>query len=372
MGWCTTSDLDQFTAAADGYLRSRAAENTLLLSAAQAAYAGRPGRPAAGGLLFGWWEPPGGGAPRGVFLHDPSVPLLLSSQVPEIAAALAAALAKMSRQVCGVDAPTEAADAFAAAWTQRAGTVARVHRHCSVYRLTCADLARPGAPATPGPALRPAAGPGQGPAGRLRVAAPGDLPLVTRWLAAYAAETAERIGSPTELAADLISYGGAVLWEVPPRPGHRWDGHHQMLPPRREALPPGEAAAQPAALAALTRPVAGSVRISMVYTPGERRRSGYAAALTRAVSRAVLAGDSPGASGLLGGRAARGPVAEVVLVTDRNRPDRWGTRQGYQLVSERTVLRFGPVSGPLPRLPSAGRAPRLPTGPLPRLPRLPR
>jgi len=37
MGWCTTFDLDQFAAAAGGYLRSRAAENTLLLSAAQAA-----------------------------------------------------------------------------------------------------------------------------------------------------------------------------------------------------------------------------------------------------------------------------------------------------------------------------------------------
>ncbi len=41
MGWCTTFDLDRFAAAAGGYLRSRAAENTLLLSAAQAA---RPGQ----------------------------------------------------------------------------------------------------------------------------------------------------------------------------------------------------------------------------------------------------------------------------------------------------------------------------------------
>ena len=39
MGWCTTFDLDRFAAAAGGYLRSRAAENTLLLSAVQAARA---------------------------------------------------------------------------------------------------------------------------------------------------------------------------------------------------------------------------------------------------------------------------------------------------------------------------------------------
>jgi len=369
MGWCTTSDLDQFTAVAGGYLGSRAAENTLLLSGVQEAYAARlnrppaasPGRAAVAGPLYGWWEPPEGGPPRGAFLHDPPVPLLLSCRLPEIAAALAAALARLSRQVCGVDATAGAADAFAAAWTQRAGTMARVHRHCNVYRLTAADLARPGS--------GPPAGTVHGPAGRLRVAGPGDLPLVTRWLAAYAAETAERIGSPADLAADLISYRGAVLWELPPRPGHRWDGHHRVLPYRREAAAPAEGAAQPAALAALTRPVAGSVRVSMVYTPGEHRRRGYAAAVTLAVSRAVLAGD---ASSLLGGPAARGPVAEVVLITDRNRPDRWGTRLGYQLVSERTVLRFGPMTGPLPRLPGAGRAPRLPTGPLPRLPRLPR
>ena len=70
MGWCTTSDLDQFAAAAEGYLRFRAAENTMLLSAAVAARSGRPahvvGQPSApgatvagpgiaSGMLYGWW-----------------------------------------------------------------------------------------------------------------------------------------------------------------------------------------------------------------------------------------------------------------------------------------------------------------------------
>src|SRR5690349_2437261 len=125
MGWRTTFDIDRFAAAAGGYLRSRAAENTLLLSAAQAAEAAqagwraqavgqRPGSPGPG-LLFGWWEPPDGGEPRGAFVHDPAVPLLISGKAPEIAAALSATLAKTGRPVCGVDAPTEVADAFAAA-----------------------------------------------------------------------------------------------------------------------------------------------------------------------------------------------------------------------------------------------------------------
>jgi hypothetical protein len=358
MGWCTTFDLDRFAAAAGGYLRSRAAENILLLSAVQAArsaqLAGHGGgvKPTApepgGGWLFGWWEPPGGGEPRGVFLHDPAAPLLLSGLVPEMAASLAATLAKMGRPVLGVDAPTEAADAFAAAWSQRAGTGVRAHRHCHVYRLAgpgggVGVGAGPGA--VPGASPQAARGlPGAGgwpppqlpgPPGRLRVATAGDQPLLADWLAAFANETAERIGSPRDLAAELVSYGGAVLWETPGRP-------------------------RDAALATLTRPVAGTVRISMLYTPPERRHSGYASALTMAVSRAVLSAAASGGGG----------AGEIVMITDRNRPNLWATRLGYQLVSERAVLRFGPVTGPVPQLRRTGPMPRLPTGPLHRLPRL--
>jgi hypothetical protein len=347
MGWCTTFDLDQFAAAAGGYLRSRAAENTLLLSAAQAAkdakdakdeqaaragwrtrVAGQRAEAAGPVVLFGWWEPPDGGEPRGAFVHDPSVPLLIAGKAPEMGAALAATLAKMGRQVFGVDAPTEVADAFAAAWSQRAGTTVRGHRNCRVYRLAGAPL---------GVEM-------PGPAGRLRCATAGDRALLADWLTAFAAEAAERLGSASDLAADLISDGGAVLWEVPQRPGRLRDAAHQ-----------------PVALVTLTGPVAGTVRISIVYTPPERRHSGYATALTLAVSRAVLAGAWPGASGR---------VNEVVMITDKNRSDRWGGRLGYQLVGERAVLRFGPVTGPMPKTHPAGAMPRLPTGPLPRLPRL--
>ena len=390
MGWCTTFDLDRFAAAAGGYLRSRAAENTLLLSAVQAARAAHsaglagPAQAMApepgGGWLFGWWEPEAGGEPRGVFLHDPGAPLLISGLVPELAASLAATLAKMGRPVLGVDAPTGAADAFAAAWSQRAGTGVRMHRHCHVYRL-----AGPGVATGPdaGPGASPPAGRGlpgagawpppqlPGPPGRLRVAAAGDQPLLADWLAAFANEAAERIGPAGDLAAELISYGGAVFWETPQRAGRPWDAAH-FLPGARHrdasnadashgnAAQAREPVAQPAALATLTRPVAGTVRISMLYTPPERRHSGYATALTLAVSRAVLSGPASGGGG----------AHEIVMITDRNRPNQWATRLGYQLVSERAVLRFGPVTGAVPRVHRTGPMPRLPTGPLPRLPRL--
>jgi hypothetical protein len=367
MGWRTTSELDEFSAAAGGYLRSRAAENSLLLTAELDARSGWRGRAADGGpgglpagkLLFGWWEPPGGGTPRGAFLHDPAVPLLVAGQVPELAAALAGTLARTGRPVCGVDAPSEAADAFAAAWRQRSGTTARVHRRRSVYLL-----GGDGAPPALGAAAHRLPSPGAGVAGRVRVADVSDLPLLAGWISAFSAESAEQISSPAEFAAELIGYGGAVLWEVPERPAR-----HLGLPHRRDAGPPAEPGYQPAALAGLTRPVAETVRISVVYTPPDRRRSGYAAALTLAVSQALLSGDA-GVPGLLGGPAARGRVREIVMITDGFRPARWGSRLPYRLISERTVLRFGPVTGPVPRLRAGGAAPRLPTGPLPRLPRL--
>ena len=321
MGWCTTFELDRFAAAAGGYLRSRAAENTLLLSAAQAAEAAQAGRRAqvtgqqpgapGTGMLFGWWEPPDGGEPRGAFVHDPPVPLLISGRAPEMGAALAATLAKLGRQVCGVDAPTEVADAFAAAWSGRGGTTVRAHRNCRVYRLAGVPQGTPpqgtpaqgppsratlpqGMPAVPGTGGWPSAEV-PGPAGRLRVATAEDQGLLADWLTAFATEAAERISSPSDLAADLISYGGAVFWEVP-RQAQPAQGRRALpadpAPPRRRAVrgtrPPADGAGDPDPSGRRDRPH------RRVYTLPERRRSGYATALTLAVSRAVLTGGGPG------------------------------------------------------------------------------
>jgi hypothetical protein len=126
------------------------------------------------------------------------------------------------------------------------------------------------------------------------------------------------------------------------------------------------------AFATLSRPVAGTVRISMVYTAPERRRGGYAVALLQAVSRAILAGDAPGgAHGVLGSASVRGCVHEIVMISDMIRPGQLAGRFGYQLIGERAVLRFGPATGPIARTHSTNSMPRLPTGPLPRLPRRP-
>jgi hypothetical protein len=403
MGWCTTSDHDQFAAAAGGYLRSRAAENTMLLSAAATVGSGRAAqvvgqpsgpRPAGGAavgdteVLYGWWEPPDGSGPRGAFLHDPAVPLLVAGRTPEMAAALAGTLAKMGRHVVGVDAPVEAADAFAAAWSQRSRAAIRVHRHCRVYRLTAAAAAAGAAgvgPAGVCPApvstapvstagvstssVTPAGDPGgwpspptPGSAGRLRPVTAADRGLLIDLLVAYGIEAGERIASPPEMADDLISYGGAVLWEVPQRTSRIKEAAHYLVSPqhRDAAQQQAEPALQPVAMAAVARPVAGTVRINIVYTMPERRRSGHAAAVTLEVSRAALAGTVPA--------SAAEPATEVVLIANGTRSDRRAARLGYELVGERAVLRFGPSTGTPQKLSSTTRPmPRLPTGPLPRL-----
>ena len=153
-----------------------------------------------------------------------------------------------------------------------------------------------------------------------------------------------------------------MLWEVPQRTSRIKEAAHYLVSPqyRDAAQQQPEPSLQPVALATVARPVAGTVRINIVYTMPDRRRNGHAAAVTLEVSRAVLAGTVPG--------TAAGKAAEVVLIADGTKSDRRAARLGYQLVTERAVLRFGPATGPLPRLQSTTRPmPRLPTGPLPRL-----
>jgi GNAT superfamily N-acetyltransferase len=288
MAWCTTASLDKFLAAANGYLTSKAAENTLLLSAAQDLHGADP--------LFGWWEPSEGTQPRGAFLHAPPGPLLIAGGAPETAAALAAPLARAGRLVRGVDAPAEAAVAFAAAWSQRAGVDVRVQRQSRLYRLTGKVPDYPWPP------------------GRPRAVTVADRKLLVEWLRAFRGEVGQFTGAPEETADDLLGYGGATFWE---------------------------AADGPVAMAAVSQPVARTVRISIVYTPPDSRRHGYAAAVMLAVTRAVLAGQA----------------RDVVMITDGTRL-RHASRLGYELIGERAMLSFGPPSGALPRAP---------TGPLPRL-----
>jgi predicted GNAT family acetyltransferase len=109
-------------------------------------------------------------------------------------------------------------------------------------------------------------------AGTLRLAAPEDVELIARWIRDFNEEAlGERVADPsaaTSMAEDLVARRARAmyLWE--------------------DVVPVAMAAA-------MERVSPNGAWIGGVYTPPERRRSGYASALVSQVSRVLLDGGSP-------------------------------------------------------------------------------
>ena len=296
MGWQTTSDVAGFLAVAGDFLRAERARHTVMLSVTESMRANQPRHGAGPGTgtaadpdkspLFGWWtdrcpDNRETSPVMGAFMHTPPFPLLLTA-VPAEAAADLAARTLNGRPVIGVNSYGETAAAFAAAWRERTGCQVDVHRRMRLYRL--AELSWPD----------------PRPAGAPRTATEADAALVTRWFDAFALEVDDAADADQAAAVrDRISYGGVTLWET--------DG-------------------TPAALAGVTRQVAGMVRVGPVYTPPELRGYGYASAVTAEVSRAALADGAD----------------EVLLYTDLANPvsNSIYQRIGYRQVEDRVVLTF--------------------------------
>jgi RimJ/RimL family protein N-acetyltransferase len=292
MGWVTTADVAEFLEAAGDFLRAERARNTVLLTVAETARV-NPGRygaagdggseaDASGRPLFGWWTDGAAGQPvRGAFLHTPPHAVLLSAISAEPAAELAASTLA-GRPVSGVNGNEDAATAFAAAWTARAGGGADVHVRTRLYRL--GDLTWPDPP----------------PEGAPRTAGDGDVALLADWFEAFAVEVHEMSAEDHEAAVrEKLGYGGLTLWE---------------------------ARGRPVSVAGVTRQVASMVRVGPVYTPPRLRGRGYASAATAEVSRAALAAGAE----------------EVLLYTDLANPvsNSIYQRIGYLEVEDRVALSF--------------------------------
>ena len=290
MGWQATGDVTEFLAVTGYFLRAERARNTVILSVTESMRANRaragapraPGTPGDPGRspLFGWLTD-GTAQVRGAFMHTPPFPVMLTA-VPAEAAADLAATTLQGRPVAGVNSYEEAASAFAAAWRKRTAGRVHVHRRMRLYRL--AELS------WPDPA----------PDGAPRVAGEDDVPLMAQWFSAFAREVDDMGGEDQEAAVrDRVGYGGLTVWE---------------------------AGGAPAALAGVTRPVAGMVRVGPVYTPPDLRGRGYASAVTAEVSRAALAAGA----------------GEVLLYTDLANPVSNSVYQriGYRDVEDRVVLSF--------------------------------
>ncbi|MEU6847932.1 GNAT family N-acetyltransferase [Streptomyces sp. NPDC046716] len=285
--WELTTDPAEFERAAGPYLRADRALHTVQLSVTAGLLAGEP-RFAGVRPRFGVWRVAGGRV-AGSFLWTPPSPAVVGPLGPGAARSLVAAL---DGEGCSaVNGPVEGARAVAGAWLERhpGGTV----DERAAQRLYRLDRLTPPDPA---------------PGGRARVAGAADRARVAGWIKDFGDEA--HGGLPGEFTEEQalawtdsrLPYGGVTLWEVV-------DG-------------------TPVAMAAATRPAAGSVRVASVFTPKAHRGRGYAGAVTAEVSRVAV---------------ERG-ADEVLLFTDLANPtsNALYQRLGYRPVRDFTVLAFTP------------------------------
>ena len=291
MSWSTTTAVEEFLAEAGEFLRAEPARNSVVLTvtenlrvkAATAPPTEAAAAPGSDRTLLGWWRPDAGpDLVGGAFLHTPEFPVFLTFMSRQAAAELAAVLTWAGRLVLGINAEQETADAFAAAWRDRTGGDAQVHRRMRLFRL--GDLIPPD----------------PRPEGSARPAAERDRDLLITWFDAFAREVGDQAGEDHAAAVDeRLSYGGITVWE---------------------------AGGVPVSIAGVTRAVAGMARVGPVYTPPELRGRGYAGAATVAVSQA----------------ARDAGAREVVLYTDLANPtsNALYQRLGYGPVEDRVVLSY--------------------------------
>jgi predicted GNAT family acetyltransferase len=281
MAWQLTEDLETYLAAAGGFLRAHPAQNTIMLTAAEAIRARGPGAFGGPAPLFGWQAEPGG-AVSAAFLHTPPYPVVLTTMSAARAASLAAELAGRGHQVPGVNAAEEPGSAFAAAWRERTGQAARTAMRMRLYAL--AELLAPDPP----------------PPGRARIASAADRDLLLAWLNAFHAEAGPAGPNESErVVDDRAGNGGLILWE------------HE---------------GRPVSVAGRNRTAAGQARVGPVYTPPDLRGRGFGGAATAAITQAAL---DDGAEG-------------VVLFTDLANPtsNTLYQRLGYRPISDWAVRRF--------------------------------
>lgn len=184
-----------------------------------------------------------------------------------------------------INVPADCEQPLVEAWTARTGTPPRAAERNRLYRL--------GRARDPDPL----------PAGRAKIADPGDVPVVAHCLRAFWEEI-ERAGhadlalSAQRVAAVRVAEGNFLLWL--------------------------DIDDVPVSVAGCTPIVAGAGRVGPVFTPRELRGRGYAGAVTAAAGRTLR---------------ERG-AAEVLLFTDLANPTSNALYQriGYRPVSDRVRL----------------------------------
>jgi len=283
MTWSFTADPERYAEHVLDLLSARPDANTVALTVLETLRAGQ--RFSDAEPLFGWFRDDG--AVTGAFSMTPPYGVLLGELPAGSEAALVSGLREQGAAVPDVMGTVETAGRFAETWTAGAGLGVEVAMRHLLYTLG---------------QLRPPAPP---PAGLARPAEPADLDLVMDWLVRFHDEAEASAATPQRAIYERrVELGLLWLWQ-----DERGD---------------------PVSIASRNVTVAGVSRIGPVYTPPERRRHGYAAAVTAACSQHALD---------CGAR-------QVVLFTDLTNPTSNSIYQqiGFQALDERVILRF--VSSP--------------------------
>lgn len=276
MTWTFGDDTGAFLAAAGASLAARPVEHTVALTVTERLRRAGPHHYGGGDPVFGWWRG-ADGTVAGTLVRTPPHPALLNA-VPHGGGGSAG-----RRPGSGPG----------------SGHRQRGPGHRGAAGRPAARLPdRAGAPAVPaGPA--PAALPA--PEGRARAATPADRALLVEWVRGFADATGQSKSSAEWLVDEGTERGALTLWE---------------------------SGGAPVALAGRSLMLAGTVRVTLVYTPPELRGRGYAAAVTHAAGRV----------------ARESGAAEVVLFADLANPTSNGVylRIGYEPVADRLLLRRNP------------------------------
>lgn len=227
-----------FLDAAQSFLLRAEAENSLLLGIAGDLAAGR-GPDVTPSYFAAGYE--GGEITVCAFSTIPEKVGLTRAANPAMLAFLADDVLEACPEMRVILAPEPTARDFATAIEQRLGTPARLSMGQRIHQLTAVE---------PMSDL---------PGGRLRPARPGDLGLLTGWVAEFMAHAGDR-GDPGEVTLDRISRELLYVWET-------------------EA---------PVSMAAWTGRTPNGVRVNYVYTPPSLRGRGYATACVAQLSRLLL------------------------------------------------------------------------------------
>ena len=227
-----------------------------------------------------YWVATAAGHTVGVVFQSPlSFLATLTPMDLDVVEAMADGVAGARVPLPGVNGEAFTAAHFAGAWTERHDSGARPTQGQRIYEVSAV---------APIPSV----------AGTLRPVTTAEIPTMATWMQSFQAEVGEQVGDPEAFVRRGVRAGELWCWD----------------------------SGEPMAMAALTEPLEGVVRVRAVFTPHEKRNRGNGTACVAAVSqRALASGNRP------------------ILYTDLGNPTSNSIyrRIGYRAVAELLRYQFG-------------------------------